>query len=235
VKTLAKTTPPAAILLVEGNRRMGASVEPALTKKGFRVVCVSTGKEALSRVKSQPPTMVIFDLSTWHGNCARLCYDLRHADLPIVVLLAERQEPPDDLPEKVTTLARPFTTRKLTNCVKQLAPEADGDVLQIGSLHFNVQHRHVRRGSADYYLTPMQTRLLEVFMRHPGETLSRRFLIKQVWNWNIDDLNDTRTLDVHVRWLREIVEDNANTPQYLTTVRGVGYRFGLPERSETGK
>ena len=235
MKTLAKTTPLPAILLIEGNRRTGASVEPALTKKGFRVVCVSTGKEALSRVKSQPPTVVIFDLSTWHGNCARLCNDLRHADLPIVILLAERQEPPDDLPEKVTTLARPFTARKLTNCVKQLVPEADGDVLLMGSLHFNVQHRHVRRGSMDYYLTPMQTKLLEVFMRHAGETLSRRYLIKQVWNWNIDDLNDTRTLDVHVRWLREIVEDNANTPQYLTTVRGVGYRFGVPERSETGK
>src|SRR5512136_123301 len=140
---------PGAILLIEGNRRAGTSVEPALTKKGFRVVCVSSGKDALSRVKSQPPMMVIFDLSTWHGNCARLCYDLRHAALPVVVLLAERQEPPDDLPEQVTTLVRPFTARKLTNCVKQLAPEADGDVLQIGSLHFNVQHRHVRRGSAD--------------------------------------------------------------------------------------
>jgi DNA-binding response OmpR family regulator len=235
MRILAKTTSPPAILLIEGTRRTGASVEPTLIKKGFRVVCVSTGKEAMSRVKSQPPTVVIFDLLTWHGNCARLCRDLCPADLPIVVLLAERQEPPDDLPEKVTTLARPFTARKLTNCIKQLVPEADGDVLQMGSVHFNVQHRHVRRGSADYHLTPMQTRLLEVFMRHPGETLSRRFLIKQVWNWNIDDLNDTRTLDVHVRWLREIVEDNADVPQCLTTVRGVGYRFGSPERNETGK
>jgi DNA-binding response OmpR family regulator len=235
VKTLAKTTPLAVVLLIEGNRRTGASVEPALTKKGFRVVCVSTGKEALSRVKSQPPSIVVCDLATWHGNCTRLCNDLRHAEVPIVVLLAERQEPPDDLPEQVTTLARPFTTRKLNNCVKQLTPEADGDVMQMGNLLFNVQHRHVRRGAADYHLTPMQAKLLEVFMRHPGETLSRRFLIKQVWNWNIDDLNDTRTLDVHVRWLREIVEDNADTPQYLTTVRGVGYRFGLPEKSETGK
>jgi DNA-binding response OmpR family regulator len=235
VKTLAKTPPPAVILLIEGARRTGASVEPALTKKGFRVICVSTGKEALSRVKSQPPTVVIFDLATWHGNCARLCSDMRNAEVPIVVLLAERQEAPDDLPEKVTTLARPFTARKLTNCVKQLVPEADGDVLQMGHLHFNIQHRHIRRGTADHHLTPMQAKLLEVFMRHPGETLSRRFLIKQVWNWNIDDLNDTRTLDVHVRWLREIVEDNANLPLYLTTVRGVGYRFGLPEKGETGK
>jgi two-component system alkaline phosphatase synthesis response regulator PhoP len=73
-------------------------------------------------------------------------------------------------------------------------------------------------------------------MRHPGETLSRHYLIKQVWNWNTDDLNDTRTLDVHVRWLRQIIEDDSNVPCYLATVRGVGYRFGPPEKTgETGK
>lgn len=233
---MAKPATPAVILLIEGTRRTGEAVEPALSKKGFEVLCASTAREALGHAKSQRPAVVVFDCAAWRSHCAKLCNDLHQANLPILVLLAEQQKKPDGLPEGVATLQRPFTPRKLTNCVKQLVPEADGDVLQMGSLHFNVQHRHVRKGRVDYHLTPMQAQLLEVFMRHPGETLSRRFLIKQVWGWNLDDLNDTRTLDVHVRWLREIIEENASTPKILATVRGVGYHFGPPEKTaEAGK
>ena len=228
---MTKPTSPAVILLIEGNRRTGESVEPVLRKKGFEVIRVSTGKDAINSIKSQRPAVVVFDSSSWRGSCVRLCRDLHDANLPILVLLAEPQEKPEGLPEGIATLKRPFTARKLTNCVKQLVPALDGDVLQMGSLQFNVQHRHVRKGRVDHHLTPMQAQLLEVFMRHPGETLSRRYLIKQVWGWNTDDLNDTRTLDVHVRWLREIVEDNASAPKLLATVRGVGYRFGPPEKT----
>jgi two-component system response regulator MtrA len=218
------------ILLIEGSRHTGVSVGPILEKKGFRVVHVTSGKDALSRAKSQRPTVVVFDSSSWRGNHRRLCSNLRDADLPVLVLLAERGASQADWPEGVTMLARPFTARKFINCVVRLLPEQDGDVLKLSDLQFNVQHRHVRKGSADYRLTPMQARLLEVLMRHPGETLSRHYLIKQVWKWNTDDLDDTRTLDVHVRWLRQIIEDDPNVPVYLTTVRGVGYRLGLPEK-----
>ena len=218
-------------MLVEGNRRAGGSVGPLLALKGFEVTRVSAGREALARAKSQRPTVVVFDNSAWRGNCARLCADLHAANLPVLVLLNEHQDQPRELPEGVMILYRPFTARKLANCVKQLVPEADGDVLQVGALHFNVQHRRVRKGRLDFHLTPMQAQLLQVFMRHPGETLSRRYLIKQVWGWNIDDLNDTRTLDVHVRWLREIIEEDASEPVLLTTVRGVGYRFGPAEKA----
>jgi len=227
---LAKPVSPVVILLIEGSRHAGVSMQPVLEKKGFRVIRVTSGKDALGRAKSQQPVAVVFDSLAWRGNCARLCRDLRGVDLPVLVLLAERGAGPVEWPEGVVTLARPFTARKFVNCVTRLLPEQDGDVLWLSDLQFNVQHRHVRKGSADYRLTPMQARLLEVFMRHPGETLSRHYLIKQVWKWNTDDLDDTRTLDVHVRWLREIIEDDPNAPVYLTTVRGVGYRLGLPEK-----
>jgi len=201
-----------------------------LEKKGFRVTRVASGQEALSHIKSQRPAVIVFDSSSWHGNRARLCQDLLGTDLPLLVLLAEHESGQFELPEGAVTLCRPFTTRKFINCVKRLLPEVDGDVLKLGAVQFNVKHRRVRRGRTVHQLTPMQAKLLEVLMRHPGETLSRRYIIKQVWNWDIDDLNDTRTLDVHMRWLREIIEDDANAPRYLVTVRGVGYRFGPAER-----
>ena len=228
---MSKTILAASILLVEDSRRQGDSVEMSLVQKGFDVTRVSSAREALARAKSLRPAVVVFDSSAWRGNCARLCANLCAANLPVLVLLNERQDQPRGLPEGVLILYRPFTARKLANCVKRLVPEVDGDVLQLGGVHFNVQHRHVRKGRLDFHLTPMQAQLLEVLMRHPGETLSRRYLIKQVWGWNIDDLNDTRTLDVHVRWLREIVEEDASDPVLLTTVRGVGYRFGPAEKA----
>jgi two-component system response regulator MtrA len=227
---LAKPASPVSILLIEGRRQTSATIAPALEKKGFKVIRATSYKDALGRAKSQRPVAAVFDSSSWRGDCARLCASLRDVDLPVLVLVAERGMSQVKWPEGVITLARPFTPRKFLNCVARMLPEQDGDVLKLSDLRFNVQHRHVRKGAADYRLTPMQARLLEVFMRHPGETLSRHYLIKQVWKWNTEDLNDTRTLDVHVRWLRQIIEDDPNAPVRLTTVRGVGYRLGVPEK-----
>lgn len=218
----------AIILLIESTRRPSASVEPALGKKGFRVIRASSGKEAVGCAQRDRPSVIVFDTASWRGSCGRLCADLQVTAIPILVLLSSQDAQELALPDGIATLARPFTPRKFINMINRLLPEPNGDVLKLDDLQFNVQHRHVHRGARDYSLTPMQARLLEVFMRHPGETLSRHYLIKQVWDWNTDDLNDTRTLDVHVRWLRQIIEDDPCRPHYLTTVRGVGYRFGPP-------
>ncbi len=216
--------------MIEGNRRSSRSIAPILERKGLHVSRVTTRKEALSHIKSQRPELVIFDSALWRGDCGRLCGRLRDTGVPVLVLVEEGSTAAD-WTAGVAVLVRPFTSRKLVNCIQQMLPQADGDVLRLGDLSFYVQHRRVRKGTSDRRLTPMQARLLEVFMRHPGETLSRHYLIEQVWDWNTDDLNDTRTLDVHVRWLREIIEDDSTVPAYITTVRGVGYRFGVAEKA----
>jgi len=226
---LANLAVPAVILLIESSRRAEPSVGPFLEKKGFHVVHAVFGKDALNQARSQRPAVAVADCAGWRGDCAQLCGDLRKFDLPLLILLEDGSDL--RVPAGTTTLTRPFTPRKFTNCVKRLLPPPSGDVLRVGDVRFNIQHRHVRKGAVDVQLTPMQAKLLEVFMRHPGETLSRHYLIKQVWNWNTDDLDDTRTLDVHVRWLRQVVEDDSNSPRYLCTVRGVGYRFGPPDKS----
>ena len=83
--------------------------------------------------------------------------------------------------------------------------------------------RQLTRGELTFALTPMQCRLLHTFMLHPGEILSRQFLMREVWD--TDYTGDTRTLEVHVRWIRKKIELNPSRPQHLRTVRGVGYRF----------
>jgi len=99
------------------------------------------------------------------------------------------------------------------------------EVLRLGYFTLNTDSRFLRIGKTEYHLTSMMARLMEVFMRNPGEVLSREFLMKHVWR--TDYLGDTRTIEVHIRWLREMIEDDANHPCYLQTIRGVGYRLDV--------
>jgi DNA-binding response OmpR family regulator len=120
----------------------------------------------------------------------------------------------------------PFTSRRVVNRVIKLLNHHQGSILRVDDLTFNLQTRCVHRGDRVNRLTPKQALLLQVFMEHAGQTLTRKFLMTTVWN--TDYMGDTRTLDVHVRWLREKIEDNPSQPRYLRTVRGIGYRLGSP-------
>jgi two-component system phosphate regulon response regulator PhoB len=100
-------------------------------------------------------------------------------------------------------------------------------VLRVNGLALDLKNRQLVGQQGAYKLTPQECRLLEAFMSHPDEVLTRRFLMKRVWQ--TDYLGDTRTLNVHIRWLRQKIEENPSQPRYLRTVRGVGYRFGNPQ------
>lgn len=100
----------------------------------------------------------------------------------------------------------------------------DRKYLKCADLVLDLSTRHVRKGDAPpQHLTPKECRLLETFIRNRGEVLSRKFLMHEVWETKYD--GDTRTLEVHVSWLRSKIEDDPSNPRYLHTVRGVGYWF----------
>ncbi|MCJ7667325.1 MAG: response regulator transcription factor [Anaerolineae bacterium] len=98
--------------------------------------------------------------------------------------------------------------------------------LRAGGISLDLDNRSVTKGKVTLRLTPKQCALLKAFMNNGGVVLTRKFLMKEVWD--TDWMEDTRTLDVHVRWLRQKIEDNPSKPVYLRTVRGVGYRFEAP-------
>jgi DNA-binding response OmpR family regulator len=98
--------------------------------------------------------------------------------------------------------------------------------LRRGRLSMYADDEDIRRDGKPLSLAPKEFKLLATFMQHSGEVLPRSFLIREIWN--TDYLGDTRMLDVHIRWLRQKIEDNASSPTYLRTVRGVGYRFEPP-------
>jgi DNA-binding response OmpR family regulator len=130
-------------------------------------------------------------------------------------------------------LAMPFTSRKLINRIKALLPadELKEEIVRAGNLTFFLLKRSVEvaeRGESR--LTPKLARLLEEFLRHPNEVIGRHQLMETVWNTNYFD--DTRTLDVHIRWLREIIEIDPAKPKLVRTIRGMGYIFYVPAKGK---
>ena len=213
------------ILLVEG-ARPASSLAPMLEGRGYHVVRASNSKEALSRVRTDAPALAVVNSTSLHTDGTRLCLDLKGMteEMPVIIIVRAGSDP-----EKITcadlVLVRPFTTRKLLNRIVRMLPDSVGDVLRAGNFTLNPESRSLRVGKTEYHLTPMKAHLLEVFMRHPGEVLSREFLMKYVWH--TDYLGDTRTVEVHIRWVRELIEEDANHPVYLQTIRGVGYRLNI--------
>jgi DNA-binding response OmpR family regulator len=110
--------------------------------------------------------------------------------------------------------------------VIRLLPGDERYVLQAGPVKLNLAQRKVRVNGKEARLTPKQSKLLELFMHNPGKLLTRKKLIREVWL--TDYTGDTRTLDVHMSWLRHAIEPDPAKPEFLHTIRGMGYRFDLP-------
>jgi len=213
------------VLLIQGARPK-ASFAPALERRRYAVVYASTHKEAIAQAKERSPALIILDAVNTRIDGARLCRDIRaHVDGIAILLLVRAGVPIDPTCGADFVLPMPFTTRKLLNRIARMLPSGQGDVLKLGELSLNVANRCMRLGKKEQQLTPKQSRLLETFMRQPNETVTRKQLMKAVWK--TDYTGDTRTIDVHIRWLRETIEADASKPRRLVTVRGVGYQLKL--------
>jgi DNA-binding response OmpR family regulator len=121
----------------------------------------------------------------------------------------------------------PFTYRKLYNRIDRFAVNQEGHVLSQGIFRLNTQQHILTTPNGDQKLTPKLAKLMEVLMKNVNQVVERKELIKQVWE--TDYMGDTRTLDVHIRWIRQAVEADPNHPQYIKTVRGKGYMLAISD------
>jgi DNA-binding response OmpR family regulator len=122
-------------------------------------------------------------------------------------------------------LELPFTIRKLVNRINPLLPLSSNKVLRTGPIQLDLERRVVRCLEKEAHLTPRLTSLLKRFMEHPNEVLEREDLFRKIWD--TEYTGDTRTLDVHISWIRKAIEPNSHKPRYLITIRGVGYRLDI--------
>lgn len=217
----------AKILLIESGRPSAPSFASALEKKGFDVTVHHKLDKGIKAATKASPDVLILDAASMRTSGSRMSRAARaNLNGVPIILISPSGTNPDPSNGSSVTLVQPFTPRKLVNRVIRLLPGDERYVLQAGPVKLNLAQRKVRVNGREARLTPKQAKLLELFMHNPGKLLTRKKLIREVWL--TDYTGDTRTLDVHMSWLRHAIEQNPSKPEFLHTIRGMGYRFDLP-------
>jgi DNA-binding response OmpR family regulator len=234
---------PETILVVEDEPALRDTLSYNLKKDGFTVETVGDGRAALISARMLKPDLIVLDLMLPEIDGFEVCRILRREmNTPILMLTAR-----DDEIDRVVGLevgaddylTKPFSMRELMARVKaQLrrsrllreelsksieSQQGTQEKLSFGNLIINLTRREVTLNDVPLQLKPQEYELLLFFAEHKGQMLSREFILERVWGW--DFIGDSRTVDVHVRWLRQKIEEDAGEPRRIVTVRGGGYRF----------
>ena len=227
----------ARILLVDDEQSIQTLLSYPLRKDGYDVVQATDGRQALDRFDEQPFDLVVLDLMLPKVDGLEVCRQLRsRSAVPIIMLTAKSDEI-----DKVVGLelgaddyiTKPFSLREFSSRVRAALRRAemsqaaelslDEPPLEIRQLRIDFAKRSVRVDGRDVELTFVEFEILSALARAPGRVFTRDMLLASVWGDAA--YRDPRTIDVHIRHLREKIEQDAKDPEYLFTVRGVGYRF----------
>ncbi|NOX63294.1 MAG: response regulator transcription factor [Chloroflexi bacterium] len=193
-----------------------------LEKQGFEITCTKGFRPSMRKLSEFDPHILIVDMNDIGEIVTRRITRaaMRRESAPFVLLISNHRTFPEEV-KYDRGLVRPFTSRRLIETVRDLLESRRGYVIQAGPLALDRRTRYVRTAQNVIKLPPKQFQLLDYLMQHPGEVLSRRELMEAVWNTAY--VGDTRTLDVHIRWLRQRIEEEPSRPQLICTVRGHGY------------
>lgn len=223
------------ILLVEDEPGLVMTLSDRLRNEGYVVEAAGDGESGLRRATSESYDLIILDVMLPQRSGLEVCRDLRqrHNQTPVIMLTARGQ-----VADKVAGLklgaddylSKPFEMAELLARVEALLRRAPGETppardgsFQFGAVCVNFEQAEVRRDGAPVELSALEFRLLRYFIEHRGATLTRDELLNEVWGYNA--LVSTRTVDVHVAWLRQKLEAHARHPQHILTVHGLGYKF----------
>jgi two-component system response regulator RegX3 len=222
------------ILLVEDEAALADTVRYNLEREGFSVTVAGDGRRALEIFGNEPHALVILDLMLPGMSGFDVCRSLRlRSDVPIIMVTAKDSEA-----DKVTGLelgaddyvTKPFSVRELVSRVRANLRRvanprlAEATSLEAGGISVDIERHEVKVDGRGMSLPPKEFELLVALLRRPGRLVTREQLIDEVWG--ADYVGDTKTLDVHVKRLRQKVELDAHRPTRILTVRGFGYKFG---------
>lgn len=213
---------PLKVLLVESGSQDSHSVEPDLLERGHEVTVAHSPHKAPSMALADWPDLVVVNACAEFLDVDEICQALDETRFDFPRLIVSRDEAYNHISNGVFLLI-PCSPRQLTQRIGKAIGDQNDRFLRLGNITLDGLKRRMKRGDRIEHLTPKEFRLLHLLMQHAGEVLNRGTIMKEVWE--TDYLGDTRTLDVHIRWLREKIEDDPSHPQYIITVRGVGYRF----------
>jgi DNA-binding response OmpR family regulator len=232
------------ILVVDDEISLQETLAYNLKKQGYEVQTTGDGTDALELAREMEPDLIILDVMLPGLDGFEVCRILRR-EMPTPVLMLTAR---DDEIDRVVGLevgaddylAKPFSMRELLARVKAMlrrvrlireeinhAEGEDGklkpEIMEFGNLRIDMTRREITVDGEVVAFKPKEYELLTFLAQHQGQVLSREFILERVWGW--DFIGDSRTVDVHVRWLREKIEPDPANPQRIITVRGAGYRF----------
>lgn len=232
------------ILVVEDERALQETLEYNLKRQGYEVQVAGDGILALDLAREFQPDIILLDVMLPGMDGFELCRRLRQEmNTPVLMLTARTEEIDRVVGLEVGAddyMTKPFSMRELLARVKAMLrrvrmireemqkseestqKESEKRILS-GNLELNLARREVRVNGVVVAVKPKEFELLHFLMKHRGQVLSRDYLLKELWGW--DYFGDSRTVDVHIRWLREKIEPDPAHPVRIVTVRGAGYRF----------
>lgn len=225
------------ILIVEDERAVARGVEYALKAEGFTVLWAENGRQALQMAREQSPHLITLDIRLPDMTGYEVCRQLRGAGLrqPILMVTARDEEIDRILGLEMGAddyIVKPFSLRELVARVRAALRRAYGELsnapdtsrIAFGDIELDLEQMQALRGGQAVVLTPLEFRLLRHLVTSPEQVFSRERLMEAIWGYEGDTGSD-RTVDVHMRHLREKLEEDPANPRWLLTVRGFGYKF----------
>ena len=222
------------LLVVDDDANLRHALGYAFRQEGFEVVTAEDGTQALTSFRQTHPDLVVLDVMLPGRDGFEVCRALRReSDVPVIMLTARDTELDKVVGLEIGAddyLAKPFSTRELVARVRamlrrtrRVEPARADARIEVEELILDGSRHRVTLGGREIALKPKEFDLLAFFMGHAGQVFGREQLLASVWGY--DFAGDSRTVDTHVKTLREKLGDNAERPRWIETVRGVGYRF----------
>ena len=219
------------IILIEGKQTEHPSFFFSLQSKGYEVDLARNGVNAVATMTEHPADIAVLDAASLHTSGKQIISSLKKKfpKLRIILIVDESYNKNKLSSEADIVLTHPFTLHKLMNRINVILADSEREsIVDAGSIKFDPELQIVFSHGNSFALTPRVSALLEMLIDNQGNIVPREDLYREVWK--TDNVDDMRTLDVHIRWLREAIEEDPKHPKLLQTIRGKGYRLLLPNQ-----
>ncbi|BDR66764.1 DNA-binding response regulator [Clostridium tetani] len=224
------------ILIVDDEEHIRELLRYNLEKEGYKIFCAENGKEALEIAKEKKPTLILLDVMLPQMDGYDVCKEIRKdnsiSTTPIIMITAKGEELDKVLGLELGAddyITKPFSIRELIARIKAVLRrtllKSTEEPFKFESLKMDFEKHEVMKDGEKVDLTLKEFQLLEILIKNKGRVLTREYLLDKIWGYEY--IGETRTVDVHIRHLRQKVEDDDKNPKYIETIRGVGYRFNL--------
>lgn len=226
------------ILVVDDEEHILELIKFNLENNGYKVILASNGIDAVKQAKAEAPQLILLDLMLPGMDGYDVCKEIRRdnniSNIPIIMITAKGEELDKILGLELGAddyITKPFSIRELLARVKAVlrrtTTQYTDKSYSFGNLTIDFSKHEVIKNDVRIDLTLKEFELLEILIKNKGRVMTRDFLLDKIWGY--DYIGETRTVDVHIRHLRQKVEDDDKNPKYIETIRGIGYRFNFGE------